>query len=394
MSFNGAIDHKVLEVLQACGVELPGGDGDQLRKMAAAWDAMGDELTGLATGIDLAIEGLDQKDWSGAARAAFGQAWAAQKKVIQDVAGNFHQVAAGLREYADTIDSINEQIIDIGVQIAEMEVAGAALSLFTGFLSDLLANAAVVSKVAKITDLVKAFTTAAEKVAALIAKFTGMAEKYAQLLEKMLVFVAKFGAAFLKKGGEAFVTNFVADTGAMALNQAATGQKVDLTGDMTTGSREALGTAVVTGLGAGLAPSASGKLADILSGDGRLGTTVNGALGNVSGGLTADLWGGATGSQDWQDALTNAATGGLGNATNHEVFNALEEKGLLGGENLSYRATLRETGAKDGYSTGLNTAIYAAGGGIESDVQTLSKIEAGLKDMPKINLPPAEQPTG
>jgi uncharacterized protein YukE len=373
MSFNGWIDHKVMEVLQACGVELPGGDGDTLRAMARAWDSMGTDLTGIGQALDSAISGLDEKDWSGTAAAAFKQHWADQKKVIDQVAGDFHQVATGLKEYADTIDSINEQIIDIGTQIAEMEVAGAALSFFTGFLSDLLANAAVVSKVSKVIELVKAFTTAAEKVAALLSKFAGLSEKYAEILEKVLVFAAKFSANFIKTGTEAFVTNFAADTGSMVLGQAANGQPITLGKDATTGSREALGTALFTASAGGAGGLlGAGKVANVLTGEGKAGSAVNGALGNITGGLTADIWGGASFSTDWQDALTNAATGAVGNAANDKVEANAKENGLLGGENLSYRAKIREAGLRNGMATGLNTAIYAAGSGIETDIQNLA----------------------
>ncbi|MGW5258893.1 WXG100 family type VII secretion target, partial [Streptomyces sp. NPDC004012] len=136
MSVNSWIDGKVLEILEACGVELPGGDGGSLRAIARAWDTMGTELTEVVHTLDVAIAGVDKQGWHGDARDAFEEHWQEQKQVIGDVARNFHQVAGGLRAYADEIDQINEEIIDICVEIAEMEVAGAALSFFTGFLSD------------------------------------------------------------------------------------------------------------------------------------------------------------------------------------------------------------------------------------------------------------------
>ncbi|MFJ5535209.1 WXG100 family type VII secretion target [Streptomyces sp. NPDC093261] len=130
---------------------------------------MGDELTEVVHALDVAVQGVDKQGWDGEARDAFERHWAEQKRVIDEVAHNFHQVADGLRACADEIDKINEEIIDICVEIAEMEIAGAALSFFTGFLSDLVANTAVATRVARIVDLVKLFTSAAEKVAALLA---------------------------------------------------------------------------------------------------------------------------------------------------------------------------------------------------------------------------------
>jgi WXG100 family type VII secretion target len=377
VSVNSWIDGKVLGILQACGVELPGGDGEALRSIARSWDAMGTELTGIRGALDLAVENVDHQGWHGDARDAFEKHWQKQKKVIDEVAGNFHQIAAGLRSYADEIDRINESIIDICVQIAEMEVAGAALSFFTGFLSDLVANTAVAERIAKVVDLVQLFSSAAEKVATLLERFAALSAEQAATLAEVLSTVARFGADFATKGAESFATNFVADSGSMMLNQTLSGQPVTVGQDLSTGSREALGTAAFTAGGASLAESAhlTGTVGNILRGEGRLGTTVNGALGNISGGVTADVSNHQDGSVIAQDALTNAATGSTGNAANDARFGHLEEHGSLGGENLSERAKLTDAAYKNSSGTGLNTAVYAAGSGIESDVQQLAEGE-------------------
>ncbi|WP_328742380.1 WXG100 family type VII secretion target [Streptomyces caniferus] len=179
MSINSWIDGKVLEILQAFGVELPSGDGETLRSIARSWDTMGTELTNTVRAVDSAISGVDKRGWHGRARDAFEKHWGEQKKVIEKVANNFHQVARGIRSYADEIDNINEEIIDICVEIAEMEIAGAVLSAFTGFLSDIAANTAVAERVAKIIDLVKLFTSAAEKVAGLLERFGSLSAESA-----------------------------------------------------------------------------------------------------------------------------------------------------------------------------------------------------------------------
>ncbi|MEV6024507.1 hypothetical protein [Streptomyces sp. NPDC052036] len=51
----------------------------------------------------------------------------------------------------------------------------------------------------------------------------------------------------------------------------------------------------------------------------------------------------------------------------------MEEHGSLGGENLSDRGKLADGACKDSVSTGLNTAVYAADSGIESDFQNLAE---------------------
>ncbi|MFF7191023.1 WXG100 family type VII secretion target [Streptomyces sp. NPDC008222] len=377
MSINGWIDGKVLEILQACGVELPGGDGESLRTIARAWDTMGTELTEVVHTLDVAIAGIDRQGWHGEARDAFEKHWREQKQVISDVAHNFHQVADGLRAYADEIDRINEEIIDICVEIAEMEVAGAALSFFTGFLSDLVANTAVAARISRIVDLVKLFTSAAEKVAALLERFGALTEEGAATLARVLTKVAQFSAKFLTKGGESFVTNFAADSGSMMVNQAVHGQPVTVGDDLAGGAWAAGGTAVFTGGGAALADTAelTGVAGNVLRGDGLLGTTVNGAAGNVAGGLSADMANDQDASTMGQDALTNAATGAVGNAQNHGVNHALEEHGSLGGENLSDQGKLADSAFKNTVGTTLNTGVYAAGSGIESDIQDLAKSE-------------------
>lgn len=372
---NGWIDGKVLSILQAVGIELPGGDGDKLRSIARAWDAMGDDLTGLGRAVDLAIGGLDAKDWSGAAHDAFVKHWQDQKKIIDEVAGNFHDVAGGLDSYATQIDGINKEIIDIGTQIAEMEVAGAALSFFTGFISDLVANTAVAAKVAKILELVKAFTAAAEKVAELLEKFTSLSAETIAVLEKLLTAVAKISGTFLEKGLTAFATNFVADSGSMMVNQALSGGGVKYGDDLEGGAWDAAGTAAFAGGGSVLAGGAKlpGALADALNGEGRAGTMVNGAVGNVAGSLTADWASGASGTAMWQDALTNAATGAYGNARNDIHNQRMTDQGKLGGDNLSAKGQRKDSMYRENHAVGLNTAVYAAGSGIESDVQALTE---------------------
>ncbi|GAA3060637.1 WXG100-like domain-containing protein [Streptomyces glomeratus] len=375
MSINSWIDGKVLEILQACGVELPGGNGDTLRSIARSWDTMGTELTEIVHAIDVAIGGVDKQGWHGEARDAFERHWGEQKRVIEDVARNFHQVADGLRAYADEIDKINEEIIDICVEIAEMEVAGAALSFFTGFLSDLVANTAVAARVARIVDLVKLFTSAAEKVAALLERFGALSEEGAAALARVLTKVAEFSAKFLKKGAESFATNFVADSGSMMLNQALNGQPITVGQDLSTAGKEALGTAAFTTGGAALAEGAhlTGAVGRVLGGEGRVGSAVNGSLGNISGGLTADVWNHQDGATIGWDAATNAVTGAVGNAAGDAHFHHMEEHGSLGGENLGDRGKLADAAYKDSFGTGLNTAVYAAGSGIESDFQNLAE---------------------
>lgn len=373
MSINGWIDGKVLAILEGCGVSLPGGDGETLRRIARSWDTMGTDLTGAVKAIDREIGSIDHKDWHGPARRAFEKHWNGQKKALDDAAQNFHHVADGLRKYADEIDEINKSIIDICVEIAEMEVAGAALSLFTGFVSDLVANAAVAERVAKIVDLVKLFTTAAEKVGALIERFAGLSEETAAVVERLLATGAKLSAQFVKKGAESFVTNFAANSGSAMANQALHGDSVTVGDDLAGGARAAAGTAAFTAGGATVAEGArvTGVAGRILGGEGALGSTVNGGLGSVVGGVTNDVASGQDGKTIAWDAGTNLATGAAGNAQNHAINHHLEQHGSLGGENLGDRGKLADGAFKNTVGTTMNTGVYAAGAGAEGDLKEL-----------------------
>ncbi|WP_234491319.1 hypothetical protein [Streptomyces sp. MBT33] len=57
------------------------------------------------------------------------------------------------------------------------------------------------------------------------------------------------------------------------------------------------------------------------------------------------------------------------------VKHALEQHGSLVGENLSDRGRLADGAFKNTVGTTFNTGVYAAGSGIESDLQDLVKDE-------------------
>ncbi|MDT0467249.1 hypothetical protein [Streptomyces gibsoniae] len=101
--------------------------------------------------------------------------------------------------------------------------------------------------------------------------------------------------------------------------------------------------------------------------------THHGALGNISGGLTADAWNHQDGSAIGWDAATNTVTGAVGNTATDAHFHHMEEHDSVGGEYLGDRGKLADAAYKDSISTGLNTAAHAAGSGIVSDFQNLAE---------------------
>ncbi|WP_042385963.1 WXG100 family type VII secretion target [Streptacidiphilus melanogenes] len=386
MSINGAIDGVVLKVLQAFGVELPGGDGDVLRSIASDWDGIATDLTNRVRALDGQVASTGPNEWSGPARQAFDQHWQQQVSTLDDFAANLHKVADGLRTYAGEIDSINLSIVDICVQIAEMEIAGAALSFFTGFLSDVVANTAVAARVAKIIDLVAQFTRAAEKVSEVLSELFELTEEGAATLTKVLTAFAKISGSALRSAGESFAGNFVADTGSMMMNQALSGQKVDVSADAKDGAVEAGGSAAFAGLTGGIAasPGVSGKVGDFLTGDGgKLSNLTNGALGNISGtGLDDYLHPNQQQGKDatgvTEDLVTAGVTGAYGNSRIDDKLNGLKEKGSFGGANLSEQGKRLDSAFAFSAGTGDNTAVYNAGSGVESDLQNLQQEQQKL----------------
>ncbi|MFC5908465.1 WXG100 family type VII secretion target [Streptacidiphilus monticola] len=377
---NGWIDGKVLQILEACGVQLPGGNGQVLRQVAGSWDTMGNALTGAVSALDGRIAGVGPDQWSGDARDAFGRHWQEQRQVMTDLAANMHKAAQGLRSYADEIDGINEAIIDICVQIAEMEIAGAALSFFTGFLSDLVANAAVAAKVAEVAGLVEKFVAAAERVGELLGELFRLGEEGAAKLAQIVGKLARLTVSSLGKTAEAFATNFVADAGSEMANEALSGKPVDVGGAMSDGWKEAAGTAAFTGV-AGFAGGALGRgggiVGDVLRNEGKFGTAANGALGNVAGTMTNDLAHSdqkSAGDMAWDSGIA-AATGAYGNSRIRQKLDGLTERGGFGGENLSPAGRVQDHAYEASTGTAFNGAVYAAGSGIESDLQTLEQHE-------------------
>ena len=349
VNINGWIDGTVLKILQAVGVELPGGDGDVLRSVAQGWDDMGQSLGNRVRELDQQAA-LTPTEWSGPARQAFDEHWKQQAQTLNDFASNLHKIADGLRTYANVIDEINLAIVDICVQIAEMEAAGFLVGLLTAGIGDLLANAAVAERVAKIVELVERFSAAAEKVGELLKEFFELSEETAATIAKVLGSI-----------GKSFVTNFAADTGSAMANQVLSGTKVTGVQDMEDGATEALGSAAFAGLTGGIA--GSGKVSEdvgkFLTGEGgKVSNLTAGALGNISGTLTDDLTlhQDKNGTTVGEDILTAGATGALGN---HRTEEGTGRDGVV-------RGTID------------NTGVYNAGSGVESDLQNLQKEQQQL----------------
>jgi hypothetical protein len=187
---------------------------------------------------------------------------------------------------------------------------------------------------------------------------------------KSLVSPEKIAAALAR----VFASNFVADSGSVMLYQALSGQPVTFRADLRTGAFDALGTTVFAVGGATLAKGAGvkGPIGVVLAPEGMLGTMANGSVGNVVGGLVADWSNHQKPSVMWQDAVTNTASGAVGNAGSYAIARALKERNRRDGETISGRDKMVNAAIRDPLGTLMYTAAYTAGDVTEADVQNLT----------------------
>jgi hypothetical protein len=146
------------------------------------------------------------------------------------------------------------------------------------------------------------------------------------------------------------------------------GTPVDAGADAKSSLYAALGTSALGAGGNSLAEARgiTGTVGNILKGEGRLGTSLNGALGNAGGGLLADLNDPTKKASDYRDdALANAAAGAAGNLHNHYL------EAPTGGGNLSEKAQLMDSLHTGTFEATMGAAMSAGYGGIENDLQSL-----------------------
>ncbi|MGH8902483.1 MAG: hypothetical protein ACRDYA_12590 [Egibacteraceae bacterium] len=133
------------------GLWWPAGDPDKLREAADAWDAMASHLdtaTATLSGAASAVTGAN----SGAAIDAFANHWelvGGSQGAIPAIAGDCRAIAASLREFADAVDEVREQILQMAVEIAATVAIGVGLAVLTAGLSAGAAGATTAAMVAR-----------------------------------------------------------------------------------------------------------------------------------------------------------------------------------------------------------------------------------------------------
>lgn len=321
------VNGDIMKVLDMLGLPMPGGNGGVLRSIAQDWNTMAAAIENQVKTLDQAVAAVGADKWSGAAADSFHQHWQTQSAEVARGLANFRQVAASLDSYADTVDSINGEILSIAEQILAASVAGALLTVVTAGISDAVAAAADAAEAARVAALIAKFTELAEQIGVdvdrmaevvgeVVSKIKSMLEALKTMLES--VNSTKYGKLAVGVGKD-LASNFVADSAANVGSQYLSGQQVTLGADLENGALDAAGTVGTAGALGRFAPS--------------LGSMATAGLANVGGGIFQSEAGGLTGTAgdtDFQNPFTGAglsadaqnlegaAADGLGGAYAHD----------------------------------------------------------------------------
>ena len=119
------------------GLWWPAGDPGQLRAAADAWEATADSLEQACSGLDAAVAAVTEAN-SGEAIDAFAARWGrcgSGGGALPTAAGYCRDMATSLREFADAIDEVREEILRLAAEIAASVAIGVGLAFFTAGLS-------------------------------------------------------------------------------------------------------------------------------------------------------------------------------------------------------------------------------------------------------------------
>lgn len=305
LDINGAIAGKVAQVLSLLDLPWPGGDPAALRRLAGNWNAMATELGQTAQHLDVQVGYVVGPHWSGAAAEAFQQHWSKQHDAMVKSAQSFQQVAKELEAYADQAESIIEAIVDIALQIAEFELAGALLTVFTAGISDAVSAAASGERALKIVQLVD--------------KFIKMAEKAEKVITELIEDIRKLG--MLPRIAMDALKNTVSNLGSTELGNVMSGKGMGLKGsDVTSALAGGAAGAAVSGaawkIGGKLIDDenktgASSKIGDFLQGNTTFSNIAMGGISNAGGGAIVDGAQHKGGRDIAADAVTNLVSGSV-----------------------------------------------------------------------------------
>ncbi len=285
----------------------PGGDPEVLRKCAAAWREMAQELRTAGADLNRQVGDLDETDWDGRAAEGFRAHWTHTKEQIDHALPDFHQVAKELEQAADHIEDTNKQIEHVLEELAVTAAVGIGLTVVTAGFSDLVAAGSAAAEVAE-----------AGVVVARLGRVLKQVESALEALRRVMQ------SSKLLKFGVEFATNTAGNFTGNVLGQAFTGQEITWGQDFQDAAvAGGVGTVVGAG-GRALGTKLPGALGDVVGGRGLAGRTVTGAVTSGAGQTAADAVdiadgnaGGKTSDSIIPDLITSALDGAAGGAAVH-----------------------------------------------------------------------------
>ncbi|MEU9121829.1 WXG100 family type VII secretion target [Streptomyces sp. NPDC048506] len=369
MSLNSFLVDKITPVLETIGIPWPGGDPETLRDLAAGWRSFGQDLHQTAEHLNGKVDSVVGGTWKGQAAESFKKHWQQQYKALQDTSKNFEEVRKELAAYADEAEAILKEIVEIALEIAEMELAGALLTVVTAGISDAVAAAASGARAMKIISLVEKFAGLATRAEEAVLKLVGDS--------KTLIRIVKGLSKLLGDALKNTAMNYAGTVGTkLATGDPSQGfglgwqdlQNAAVAGTVAAGPG-ALGKAFAP-MGRHAAPGMAGKL---LNGDGLTGGAAaaqkiaSGAVGSAAGTAVAEQFD-PNATTVGADAATSFITGGLGA---HRANNFPGNHGTDGVQGQIHT----------GYEIGANGITYAEGGAVETTINNGSGLPKAGKAM-------------
>ncbi|WP_329129593.1 WXG100 family type VII secretion target [Streptomyces caniferus] len=333
----------------------PGGNPEVLRKCAAAWREMAQNLRTAGADLNRQVEDLDESDWDGQAAVGFRAHWQHTKEQMDHALPRFHEVAKELEQAADHIEDTNKQVEHVLEELAVTAAVGIGLTVVTAGFSDLVAAGSAAAEVAE--------------AGVVVARLGRVLKTVESALESLRALME--GSKFLKFGVE-LATNTAGNFTGNVLGQAFTGQEITVGQDF---QDAAVAGSVGTVLGAGgraLGTKLPGALGDVVGGKGFAGRTATGAVTSGAGQMAADgvdiadnHAGGKTSDSIIPDLITSGLGGAVGGGAVHAGDSWYERGGLGGGG----RHRDPETGPTfgPGREAATNGVVYGDFGANESD---------------------------
>lgn len=322
-------DEGVAEKVYEAGLELinPGGDPETLRNAADAWKALGSALDGFTVRMDAKVRATVGTEWRGDSADAFRAHWGEVKKSIEDAQSTFDEASKGLNHAADNIESINEEIhqiyLEIGISIG--------VSIGMSFLTMGFSAAAGAANAAR---LAEEAASAAVKLGRILAQ---IAQWFTRLKEgavgaKVLYYGGRAGMAYGKEFVSGVATSSFSGNGVQLENNAI-----------------GAGTAALGGVGAGalLRNRLGGGVGEEMAA---------GALGGFTGTVAGDAanaygpWADKGDEFDWSQSLIGASASAAGGAAGVGASSHIGADGVsaASGESSSQGSAPSESGGASG----------------------------------------------